>query len=338
MGVGNLDVEAERLDAGEARRGNVNRPARVHAESAAKVPVRIVLDDQRLRGLNHVPSQRQPVEVTDHDRSAWTQHTSSLARSQRSIEPVPALPSAEDVNAGIRQSSRLGRRDPVVNADASRGIQLACLTEQIGRVVNPDDTTPPRREPASRGASPGPNIDNVLARSTNTHLAETIKQRRREARTMTGIVLSRPPEINAHAVTNRTDRPRPTATPPCQRCPRSARLRDSGRTPGCSVSRDATGPGQAGQARTSCENSVSEPSRLAADLGLGVPIIRVEMWEGRSLELKRRLARELTDTLVQIIDCDPATVRVLIDDYSSENWGVGGTLRADATDAESPDG
>jgi 4-oxalocrotonate tautomerase len=71
---------------------------------------------------------------------------------------------------------------------------------------------------------------------------------------------------------------------------------------------------------------------------LGVPIIRVEMWEGRSLELKRRLARELTDTLVQIIDCDPATVRVLIDDYSSENWGVGGTLRADATDAESPDG
>jgi 4-oxalocrotonate tautomerase family enzyme len=43
------------------------------------------------------------------------------------------------------------------------------------------------------------------------------------------------------------------------------------------------------------------------------------------------LARELTDTLVQIIDCDPATVRVLIDDYSSENWAVGGTLRADAT-------
>lgn len=67
-----------------------------------------------------------------------------------------------------------------------------------------------------------------------------------------------------------------------------------------------------------------------------MPIIRVEMWEGRSVELKRRLARELTDTLVGIIDCDPATVRVLIDDYSPENWAVGGTLRVDAGAAKSP--
>ena len=64
-----------------------------------------------------------------------------------------------------------------------------------------------------------------------------------------------------------------------------------------------------------------------------MPIIRVEMWEGRSLEQKRRVARELTDALARIIDCDPATVRVLIDDYPPENWAVGGTLRADARDA-----
>jgi 4-oxalocrotonate tautomerase len=66
-----------------------------------------------------------------------------------------------------------------------------------------------------------------------------------------------------------------------------------------------------------------------------VPVVRVEMWEGRSLEQKRRIARELTDALVRIIDCDPATVRVLIDEYSSENWAVGGTLRVDATGRES---
>jgi len=63
-----------------------------------------------------------------------------------------------------------------------------------------------------------------------------------------------------------------------------------------------------------------------------MPIIRVEMWEGRNVEVKRRLARELTDTLARIIDCDPSTVRVLIDDYSTENWAVGGRLRADASD------
>ena len=64
-----------------------------------------------------------------------------------------------------------------------------------------------------------------------------------------------------------------------------------------------------------------------------MPIIRVEMWEGRSLEQKRRVARELTEPLVRIIDCDPATVRVLINDYPPENWAVGGTLRADAGEA-----
>jgi 4-oxalocrotonate tautomerase len=67
-----------------------------------------------------------------------------------------------------------------------------------------------------------------------------------------------------------------------------------------------------------------------------MPIIRVEMWEGRDVEVKRRLARELTDTLARIIDCDPTTVRVLIDDYSTENWAVGGTLRADVADPRGP--
>ena len=60
-----------------------------------------------------------------------------------------------------------------------------------------------------------------------------------------------------------------------------------------------------------------------------VPILRVEMWEGRSVECKRRPVRELTDTLSRVIDCDPATVRILIDDYAPEDWAVGGTLHAD---------
>jgi phenylpyruvate tautomerase PptA (4-oxalocrotonate tautomerase family) len=31
-------------------------------------------------------------------------------------------------------------------------------------------------------------------------------------------------------------------------------------------------------------------------------------------------------------------VRVLIDDYSTENWAVGGTLRVDAADPSRPEG
>jgi len=56
------------------------------------------------------------------------------------------------------------------------------------------------------------------------------------------------------------------------------------------------------------------------------------MWEGRRVAQKRRLARELTDVVARIAECDPATVRVLISDYAPENWAVGGTLRTDADD------
>jgi 4-oxalocrotonate tautomerase len=61
-----------------------------------------------------------------------------------------------------------------------------------------------------------------------------------------------------------------------------------------------------------------------------VPIIRVEMFEGRSVEQKRRLARELTDTVARVIECDPATVRVLFNEYATDDWAIGGTLRSDS--------
>jgi len=60
-----------------------------------------------------------------------------------------------------------------------------------------------------------------------------------------------------------------------------------------------------------------------------MPIIRVEMWEGRSVEQKRRLAREVTALVAGIIDCDPANVRVLIDEYARDDWAVGGVLQSD---------
>ena len=60
------------------------------------------------------------------------------------------------------------------------------------------------------------------------------------------------------------------------------------------------------------------------------------MWEGRGSEQKRRLARELTETVVRVLDCDPASVRVLLNDYPPENWAIAGTLVADAGDSGPP--
>jgi 4-oxalocrotonate tautomerase len=60
-----------------------------------------------------------------------------------------------------------------------------------------------------------------------------------------------------------------------------------------------------------------------------MPIIRVDMLEGRSLEQKREIAAVFTRELVRITGCTEAGVTVLIDDYKKDNWAIGGALMAD---------
>ena len=60
-----------------------------------------------------------------------------------------------------------------------------------------------------------------------------------------------------------------------------------------------------------------------------MPIIHVEMLEGRSVEQKRTLAHELTDAFVRSCGGDSVNVRVLIREVAPEDWAIGGTLVAD---------
>jgi 4-oxalocrotonate tautomerase len=57
--------------------------------------------------------------------------------------------------------------------------------------------------------------------------------------------------------------------------------------------------------------------------------MRIEMFEGRSLEQKRRLVRELTDVFASVAECDPTSVRIVISDVSTTNWAIGGELQID---------
>ena len=52
-----------------------------------------------------------------------------------------------------------------------------------------------------------------------------------------------------------------------------------------------------------------------------MPIIRVEMWEGRTTEQKRELVEILTKETARISKCDIASVYVIIEDVKKENWG-----------------
>ena len=60
-----------------------------------------------------------------------------------------------------------------------------------------------------------------------------------------------------------------------------------------------------------------------------MPIIEVQMLEGRSTEQKRALARELTDGFVRACGGEAGAVRVLIRDVPRTDWAVGGVLFAD---------
>ena len=60
-----------------------------------------------------------------------------------------------------------------------------------------------------------------------------------------------------------------------------------------------------------------------------MPIIRVEIFEGRSIEKKRELVEALTVETVRVLDCGEASVNVIIDEVKQENWAVGGKLYSD---------
>ena len=60
-----------------------------------------------------------------------------------------------------------------------------------------------------------------------------------------------------------------------------------------------------------------------------MPIVRVEMLEGRSVEQKRELVQVYTRELARICGCSEASVTVVIDDVPKHNWASGGQLMAD---------
>ena len=60
-----------------------------------------------------------------------------------------------------------------------------------------------------------------------------------------------------------------------------------------------------------------------------MPIIRVEMLPGRTVEQKRELVDVLTHETARIAGCSKESIYVVIEDVKKENWGVGGQLCSD---------
>ena len=60
-----------------------------------------------------------------------------------------------------------------------------------------------------------------------------------------------------------------------------------------------------------------------------MPIIRVELWPGRTHSQKAELARAITDAVVTIAHTTPEATIVLFEDVAKENWAQGGKLASD---------
>ena len=60
-----------------------------------------------------------------------------------------------------------------------------------------------------------------------------------------------------------------------------------------------------------------------------MPIIRVEMFAGRTEQQKRALVRELTDAFVNAAGGTPESVNVVFTDVDKSDWGSGGELCSD---------
>jgi 4-oxalocrotonate tautomerase len=57
-----------------------------------------------------------------------------------------------------------------------------------------------------------------------------------------------------------------------------------------------------------------------------MPIIRVEMLAGRSLEQKTELAEVLTRETARIARCAPGDIQLIFDEVAHASWAVGGRL------------
>ena len=65
-----------------------------------------------------------------------------------------------------------------------------------------------------------------------------------------------------------------------------------------------------------------------------MPIVRLEILEGRTAQRKAELIRRVTAALVDTLEVRPEQVRVLIYELPAEHWAIGGKTVAERREAD----
>lgn len=64
-----------------------------------------------------------------------------------------------------------------------------------------------------------------------------------------------------------------------------------------------------------------------------MPVIRVELLEGRTRQQKSDFAREVTETFVRVCGGTPQSVQVVFQDVAKDDWAAGGKLLSEPAPA-----
>lgn len=57
-----------------------------------------------------------------------------------------------------------------------------------------------------------------------------------------------------------------------------------------------------------------------------MPVVRIDLWEGRDGKIKEELIRRVTETVAQTLEIAEKSVWVILDETPKAHWGIGGKL------------
>ena len=60
-----------------------------------------------------------------------------------------------------------------------------------------------------------------------------------------------------------------------------------------------------------------------------MPTINVQLFPGRTIEQKRAFVKAITEATCASLECDAASVDIIIQDVRREDWATGGKLWSD---------
>lgn len=65
-----------------------------------------------------------------------------------------------------------------------------------------------------------------------------------------------------------------------------------------------------------------------------MPVVRIDLLKGRTIEQKREMAKEITDSISRIAKTDAANVKIIFSDMEFDNYASGGKLTKDIIDEQ----